>query len=67
MHSDKCGALYNSKTIMDQKVKDVLANIQLQGVAKLIGGTITHQSVIDSKGNPSRRIIITYEDRKVFS
>jgi UDP-2,3-diacylglucosamine pyrophosphatase LpxH len=60
-------ALHNSKTIMDQRLKDVLADIQLKGIAKLIGGTVHHQSVIDSKGAHSRRVIITYENRKVFS
>jgi hypothetical protein len=52
---------------MDQPTKDILANMQLEGIVKLIGGTVTHEYCIDSKGNSCRKVIITYEDRKIFN
>jgi len=43
------------------KVDAVLASTQLEGAAKLLGGSINQCTVVDSAGKCCKRITIEYE------
>lgn len=52
------------RTILDKESKKYIVDIQLANVVECLGATITRQTVLDSKGVRSKRIIITYDEQQ---
>lgn len=48
--------------MIDYDFRKFAVKMQLDNVCKILGGEIHHQDIIDSKGNASKRIIITYKE-----
>jgi len=48
--------------VIDYDFRKFAVKMQLDNVCKILGGEIHHQDIIDSKGNASKRIIITYKE-----
>lgn len=48
--------------MIDDNFRKFAVKMQLDNVCKILGGEIHHQDIIDSKGNASKRIIITYKE-----
>lgn len=47
---------------MDKKTKETLLDIQLEFVRKSLNGKLSRQTLVDSRGNASKRIIIDYQE-----
>ncbi len=45
---------------MDKKTSRMMMEIQLENICKIVNGTWHRQSLLNSKGERSERIIITY-------
>ena len=42
----------------------IIANQQVENIAKLLDGEVKHKIITDSYGLNKRRILITYEDKE---
>jgi hypothetical protein len=47
---------------VDEQTKKSIVDIQIQNLVQCLGGTVTRQILLDSKGKTCKRIIITYEE-----
>jgi len=54
--------LTTRRIIVNKETRKHIVDIQLQNLLECLDGTLTRQTVIDSKGNTSKRIIITYNE-----
>ena len=48
---------------MTETEKKILAQMQIDGVCKLLKGTVSYSSTLDYLGNSSRKIISTYDEK----
>ena len=48
---------------MTETEKKILAQMQIDGVCKLLKGTVSYSMTLDYLGNSSRKIIITYDEK----
>lgn len=48
--------------MMDEKTKQILLEIQLGHVVKSLNAKLTRTTVVDHKGNVSKRIILEYQE-----
>lgn len=53
---------YLLSTMMDEKTKQILLEIQLGHVVKALNAELTRTTVVDHKGNVSKRIILEYKE-----
>ena len=49
---------------MDEATKKIMVDMNISNLVQCLGGTVTHQTVIDSKGVTRKRIIITYDEQQ---
>jgi len=47
---------------MSEKEKEIMIQIQLENICKLVGGKMYHQTVVNSRGEQMERIVIEYTD-----
>ena len=51
-------------TIVDEQTKKIMTDMNISNLLQCLGGTVTHQTVIDSRGVSRKRIIITYDEQQ---
>lgn len=49
---------------MDRETKIILLQIQLKNAVKLLDGTLTKKTIINSRGQSQKQIVITYDDNQ---
>lgn len=49
--------------MIDDSFRRFAVTTQLNNICKILGGEVHHQTIIDSKGRASKRIIITYREK----
>ena len=49
--------------VIDENFRKFAVKMQLNNICKILGGEVHHQTIIDSKGKASKRIIITYREK----
>jgi hypothetical protein len=47
---------------MSEKERTILAQMQLSNIGKLLNGEVSHQTIVNSRGEVLKRYLITYED-----
>ena len=47
--------------IVDEKTKKIMTDLNISNLLQCLGGTITHQTVLDHTGKSYKRMIITYD------
>ena len=50
--------------IVDESTKKIMTDMNISNLVQCLGGTVTHQTVIDSKGITRKRIIFTYDEQQ---
>ena len=53
--------------ISEDQVNKIIAENNLKDAVKLLGGTMTRETVVDSHGKSEKRIIITYNEEEKTS
>jgi hypothetical protein len=48
---------------MTEAEREILAQMQIDGVCKLLKGTVSYSSTLDYLGNSARKITITYDEK----
>ena len=52
--------------MINNEIRDILLEIQLNNVAKILGAKIVRQTILDHTGKTAKRIILTYEETEPF-
>lgn len=50
--------------ISEDQVNKIIAANNLKDAVKLLGGNMTHETIINSHGKSAKRIIITYNEKE---